>query len=604
MIGHTLGQYRIIDRLGEGGMGEVYRAVDEMIDREVALKMLRAELAHRTDVVDRFRAEAVTLARLDHPRIARLHGLTRHEASMFMVMEFVPGKTLQELAQQSGPMPWRDAVAVVTELLDGLEYAHDAGVVHRDIKPANIMVRPDGHVKVTDFGIARVLGTTRATQMGHIVGTMEYMAPEQIRGEEVDGRADLYAVGIVLYELLTGRVPFTATTEYELMRQHLEAPVTSIQPLAGDVPAWFDDVIRKALAKAPADRFASAEAFRAELLRLAASEPAPPLKSTRLATIVAAAIAATPAPPTRLASIANDATRLAASSPDLAATRLAPASAAPPTRLAAASTPGRANAPAPARLTWQHGVAAAAIIIVLVGVPVMWRVVFPKAVPSAPITTSTDDLGSTGSASQPPVATAPPPVEIAPPPIAPTPAPESPHAPRKAAAPAHPADPPAQTPAPAAPAPVNPPVVSAPTTGPTTPVPSVPPPDAQPPASSARTSAPTRAPLATLQFEKAALLLSTGLRDREQDAVLRLEDTQLVVRDAKSMQVLQTIPYAKIQSATYSETEIKLVVTKSVKHWLTIRTGAQPVVVRMDKTNFETIIAEFEARSGLTVRGK
>jgi serine/threonine protein kinase len=356
MIGRTLATYRLVEKLGEGGMGEVYRAHDEMLDRDVALKMLRPELASRSSTVDRFRAEAVTLAKLDHPGIARIHGCSRHDDRWFIVMEFVPGETLLARLARAGRLPWLDVVPIVCQLLDALEYAHRRGVIHRDLKPANVLMGEEGRVKVTDFGIARVLGTERATRTGHIVGTLEYMSPEQVRGEEVDGRADLYAVGILLYELLAGRVPFNGTADYEVMMQHLQAPVPSLRRVAPDAPAWFDGILRRALAKAPADRFASAALFQVAIEAHAAAEPAMRIKATRLAAAaMEAAVIGAAGPVPRATDTqatvphALAATRLGSepgSAPaphGLAPTRLAPtpASAAAPTHLAPERAPCR-----------------------------------------------------------------------------------------------------------------------------------------------------------------------------------------------------------------------------------------------------------------------
>ncbi len=198
MVGQTLGQYFIELHLGSGNMGDVYRAIDVPLDRTVALKVLRPEWTTRHDLVERFRSEARTLAKLDHPNIARLWDF-KETPQLFMVMEYVNGETLLERLGRGGRLRWREALSFMTQLLSALDYAHRRGVVHRDIKPGNVMVLPDDDVKVTDFGIARMLGTDRATVVGHIIGTLAYMAPEQIRGEDVTASADLYSTGIVLY---------------------------------------------------------------------------------------------------------------------------------------------------------------------------------------------------------------------------------------------------------------------------------------------------------------------------------------------------------------------------------------------------------------------
>ncbi len=260
-----LDKYRMLERLGEGGMGTVFRARDELLDRDVAIKQLRAELVAEDTVMERFRAEAMVLARLAHPCIAALHGMERSDDRFYMVMEYLAGETLEALVQRAGAVPWQQAVRICMSVLDGLQHAHERGVVHRDIKPANIMLTPDGNVKVMDFGIARVMGRTRHTRQGHAVGTPAYMAPEQLRGEEVDGRTDMYALGAVLYELLVGRVAFDADSDYRLMMMQLhDAPPAPGVAVPGLPPA-LDRVVVRSMSKRPVDRYADAAAMRAAL---------------------------------------------------------------------------------------------------------------------------------------------------------------------------------------------------------------------------------------------------------------------------------------------------------------------------------------------------
>jgi serine/threonine-protein kinase len=273
MIGNLIGSYKISAQIGAGGMGTVYRGVDLMLEREVAIKALRADLVNRPDLVERFRAEAVTLARLNHPNIATLYSFLRQGDDFFMVMEFVPGETLETVISRTGALPCAQAIRLMSQALEGIAHAHEAQVIHRDLKPANLMLTPQGVVKVMDFGIARALGAGRMTRAGRLVGTVEYMSPEQVRGQETDQRSDIYSLGIVLYELLTGRVPFACDSEYELMRAQLEdAPRT----LAPGIPQGLEQIVLRALAKQPAARFQSADEFRAALLQFAAP------KATRL----------------------------------------------------------------------------------------------------------------------------------------------------------------------------------------------------------------------------------------------------------------------------------------------------------------------------------
>jgi serine/threonine protein kinase len=262
MIGHLVGNYKVTDKIGEGGMGSVFRGIDIMLEREVAIKMLRPELSRQPHVVERFRSEAVTLAKLNHPNIATLYSFLRQGEDFFMVMEFVRGETLESLIGKLGAMPFGRAVALFCQALEGIDHAHKMGIVHRDIKPANMMLTETGSIKVMDFGIARVLGTDRMTKTGHLIGTVEYMSPEQVRGEETDARSDIYSLGILLYEMLTGRVPFNSTSEYEIMRSHIEAAPTPPRTFVPQLPVIVEQAIMRALAKKPEARQRSANEFR------------------------------------------------------------------------------------------------------------------------------------------------------------------------------------------------------------------------------------------------------------------------------------------------------------------------------------------------------
>ena len=267
MIGSVVGNYKIIDKIGEGGMGAVFKGVDLMLEREVAIKMLRPELARQPNVVERFRTEAVTLAKLNHPNVATLHSFFRQADDFFMVMEFVRGETLDDVIRAQGAMQCDQAIELFCMALEGIDHAHKMGIVHRDIKPANMMLTETGSIKVMDFGIARVLGTDRMTKAGHLIGTVEYMSPEQVRGEETDARSDIYSLGTLLYEMLTGRVPFNSTSEYELMRCPIEATPTPPSALAPQVPVAVEQAIMCALSKKPEARYQSASEFRETLIQ-------------------------------------------------------------------------------------------------------------------------------------------------------------------------------------------------------------------------------------------------------------------------------------------------------------------------------------------------
>jgi serine/threonine protein kinase len=266
MIGSVAGNYKIVDKIGEGGMGAVYKGIDMMLEREVAIKVLRPELARQPDIVERFRIEAVTLAKLNHPNIATLFNFFRQGNDYFMVMEFVRGETLENRLRRTGAMDPGLAIPLFCQALEGIDHAHWMGIIHRDIKPANMMLTEAGSIKVMDFGIARVLGSARMTKQGNIIGTIEYMSPEQVLGQETDSRSDIYSLGILLYEMLTGGVPFSGDSEYKLMQCQIEVTPPPPRGLSPGISPQIESAVMKALAKSPADRFGTAAEFRAALL--------------------------------------------------------------------------------------------------------------------------------------------------------------------------------------------------------------------------------------------------------------------------------------------------------------------------------------------------
>ena len=264
MIGVTLGSYEITDKIGSGGVGDVYKAVDHLLGRNVALKFLRPSLADCAEVVQRFHAEARTLAQLIHPNIAVLYCMMREGDSLAMAMEYVEGRTFGQLLD-SGPLPVARAIPLLLQALEGIGHAHAAGVIHRDIKPSNLMLASNGCVKVMDFGVARCLGTVRQTRDGHMIGTAQYMSPEQVRGLESDARSDVYALGVLAYEMVTGFVPFDSESEYELCRAQVEDTPRAPRTLAPDLSPELEAVILRALEKDPGERFPSVQAMREAL---------------------------------------------------------------------------------------------------------------------------------------------------------------------------------------------------------------------------------------------------------------------------------------------------------------------------------------------------
>ena len=262
------GRYRVVRKLGSGGMADVYLAEDEELGRRVAIKILNDRHANDDQFVERFRREAKNAAGLSHPNIVSIYDRGEAEGTYYIAMEFLDGRSLKELLIARGPMAIDDAVAYTRQILNALRFAHKKGVVHRDIKPHNVMADPDGRLKVTDFGIARA-GASQMTEAGAIVGTAQYLSPEQARGAAVDQRSDVYAVGVVLYEMLTGHVPFTGDTPVEIAMKHLSDPPRPPSTIRPDVSPDLDMIVLRALAKNPDDRFQTAEEMDAELARVA-----------------------------------------------------------------------------------------------------------------------------------------------------------------------------------------------------------------------------------------------------------------------------------------------------------------------------------------------
>jgi serine/threonine-protein kinase len=256
-------------------MGAVYRAVDTMVERQAAIKVLKPDIASDPEVAERFHTEAVTLARLNHPSIATLYSFFRVGDEFFMAMEFVPGPTLSQMLRAHGALDWRPAAELMIELLEALQHAHTLGVLHRDIKTSNIILPPGGGLKVTDFGIARLLGAAGLTREGRVVGTLEYMAPERIQGLPFDERSDLYSAGIVFYRMLSGRLPFRGDSDLALISAQVEQAPPPLAQFGVEVPAGVELVMRTSLEKDPANRYPNAAAMAAALRTAIAEAPGP-----------------------------------------------------------------------------------------------------------------------------------------------------------------------------------------------------------------------------------------------------------------------------------------------------------------------------------------
>ena len=281
------GRYELDGVVGRGGMAEVYRARDIRLDRIVAIKTLRTDLARDQIFQARFRREAQSAASLNHPSIVAVYDTGEDMATgvpvPYIVMEYVDGRTVRDLLQEGHRLLPERSLEIIDGVLRALDYSHQAGIVHRDIKPGNVMVTRNGDVKVMDFGIARAMSDAQATmtQTAQVIGTAQYLSPEQARGERVDSRSDLYSTGCLLYELLCGRPPFTGDSPVAIAYQHVRenpVPPSRVDP---DVPAWADAIVLKAMAKAPADRYQTAADMRADLQRAASGMPVAAAPPTR-----------------------------------------------------------------------------------------------------------------------------------------------------------------------------------------------------------------------------------------------------------------------------------------------------------------------------------
>ena len=260
--GQTLGKYQILQPLGQGGMARVYKAYHPQLDRYVAIKVLRPDLVGEEEFLNRFRREAQAVAALRHHNIVQVFDFDAQDETYYMVMELLEGDTLKkrmnEYRIRNQIMPYGEMVKILLDVLDGLGYAHSQGMVHRDIKPANIILTRQGRAVLADFGIVQIVGATRHTVSGALIGTLNYMAPEQGLQGQTDARSDLYSIGVIFYELLTGRPPFDADTPLAILMKHVNDPLPRPSIINPSIPPAFERVLLKGLSKEPADRYQTA----------------------------------------------------------------------------------------------------------------------------------------------------------------------------------------------------------------------------------------------------------------------------------------------------------------------------------------------------------
>ncbi|MBW7459196.1 Stk1 family PASTA domain-containing Ser/Thr kinase, partial [Paenibacillus sepulcri] len=264
MIGHELGgRYEIITRIGGGGMALVYKAHDILLNRKVAVKILRQQFVHDEEFIRRFRREAQSAGALSHPNVVSIYDVGQEDETHYIVMEYVEGHNLNEIIQERAPLQPEEAVRIAIQICDALEHAHHNQIIHRDIKPHNILIGKNGRVKVTDFGIARAVTSSTITQTGSVLGSVHYFSPEHAKGISTGEKSDLYSLGIVLYQMLTGKLPFLGESPISVALKHLQETFEEPRVVNPYIPQSVENVILRAMRKNPSERYNSAD----EMLR-------------------------------------------------------------------------------------------------------------------------------------------------------------------------------------------------------------------------------------------------------------------------------------------------------------------------------------------------
>ena len=259
-------RYEVIRSIGEGGMANVYLGHDTILDRNVAIKVLRGDLSTDEKFVRRFQREALSASSLAHPNIVEMYDVGEDDGTYYIVMEYVEGKTLKQLLKKRGTLTLSEAIDIMSQLTDGMAHAHDSYIIHRDLKPQNIMIKDDGQIKITDFGIAMALNATQLTQTNSVMGSVHYLPPEQASGKGCTIKSDIYSMGIIFYELLTGTLPFRGDNAVEIALKHMRDPIPSVREENSNIPQSIENIIRKATAKNPKNRYDSARSMHEDLL--------------------------------------------------------------------------------------------------------------------------------------------------------------------------------------------------------------------------------------------------------------------------------------------------------------------------------------------------
>jgi len=624
MVGTIVGTYRLEELLGDGGLGGVYRAVDGASGKEAAFRMFAREVSADAMLADRLRAMAPSLKKLQHPNIAAFFELVSLGADLALFLEYVPGASLERVRQPAGRLETNVSVSCAVQVLRALEFAHSAGVLHHALRPSNVMVTRQGTVKVLDFGIGHAFGANRKTREDRLLTVLAYLAPEQIQNQPGDARSDIYSVGVLLYELLTGTLPFDHKSEFALRQAHLSEPPAAPRAVAPGLPEWLDQAVLRALAKSPASRYQNATEFRAVL------EAALGLSTSREAAIVrqrdgasAETFAAAPPIPAPLSSTPAGGAPAGIGTPDIVPL-------APPSAALAAGTAETVVAAAPAGGAPADVRAARAAAVPPAAVP---RAV--KRSPLVPVASGVVALGLVAAGAyywmRGPASPAPDDVTSAADQTATVPAPPSAPAATAMGAPAGAAteslaaEGPVPSVQPPPPAPAGPAAVTLPDAGPvparkpqarpsagqkpappatavTVPpaVATSPPPPAE--AAPAALAAAEREKTPDVSYRKVKLITQAGSSEKSTDVVLLFSDDRLSVTPSGGGSALRTLQYSEITAASYSKAQRRrLGFIKSAQHLLEIETAGDPLLLRLDNDNFQAILAAIEARTGQAV---
>ena len=259
-------RYEIIKSIGEGGMANVYLAKDIILDRNVAIKVLRGDLAGDEKFVRRFQREALSASSLSHPNIVEMYDVGEDNGTYYIVMEYVSGMTLKQLIKKKGKLSLSEAIDIMLQITDGIKAAHDSYIIHRDLKPQNILIQDNGEIKITDFGIAMALNSTQLTQTNSVMGSVHYLPPEQASGKGATIKSDIYSMGILFYELLTGKLPFKGDNAVEIALKHMKNDIPSVREENPNIPQSVENIILKATAKNPKNRYDDARSMHEDLL--------------------------------------------------------------------------------------------------------------------------------------------------------------------------------------------------------------------------------------------------------------------------------------------------------------------------------------------------